>query len=90
MSNEHWYDTEIAPHLLAVAKACEAKGVSCVFVVEYSPGIRGRTYHLEKNIGIEMSMISLCVTAELNVDGHTFGLMRYCRATDYNRTQGKP
>lgn len=59
MSNEAFYDAEIAPKLLEIAKACEARGMSFVAAVEYAPGETGETTVLapraERSILLEVA-----------------------------------
>ena len=43
MTNEAFYDAEIAPKLLEIAKACEDRGMSFVALVEYASGETGET-----------------------------------------------
>lgn len=45
MTNEEFYDREVAPVLLGLAKQCQQRGMSFLASVEYDPenGGRGRT-----------------------------------------------
>ena len=79
MNNEEWYDAEIAPELMKLAKACEDRGVAFVASVEYEPGERGATYVLPKDAGLEMVMLHHCAKMGANLDGYVLGLRRYAK-----------
>lgn len=65
MSNkEKFYDTEIAPELLRLAKLCQDKGLSFVAGVEWAPGDLGRTAALTAEAGEGMRKANL----DLQVD----------------------
>lgn len=78
MNSEEWYDAEIAPALLALARQCEERGMSFVAAVEYQPGERAGTYLLTESAGLEMRMLHLCARTAPNVDSYVIGLQRYC------------
>lgn len=77
MTNEDFYDKEIAPALLELMKKCEQKGMSFVSVVEYLPQQRGRTNFLTKDAGLAMVMISHAAKCGENIDGYVIGMKRY-------------
>lgn len=65
---EAFYDAEIAPALLGLAKQCEHAGLSIVATVEWEPGEGGTTVSLraDRSISIEMAMV--CARARSNAD----------------------
>lgn len=77
--SEQWYDAEIAPALMKLAKRCEDRGVAFVAAVEYAPGERGTTAVMPQDAGLEMVMIRHCVHTAPNIDGYVLGLARYAR-----------
>lgn len=79
MTNEEWYDTEIAPKLAELANLCGDRGMSFLSVVEYEPGSRSTTQRATGNTGLEMTMIAHCAKTAPNIDGYVIGLARYCR-----------
>lgn len=79
MTNEEWYDAEIAPKLMELCKACQERGIPFMSVVEYSPGERSRTMFIPESAGLEMVMIQHCAKTAPNIDGYIIGLARYAR-----------
>ena len=74
--NENFYDKEIVPKLMAVAKICKSKGIPFLAVIEYSSGMIGKTQVQTNSECIEMIMIRHCAKTAPNVDGFIIGLMR--------------
>ena len=77
--NEKFYDEEIAPALILLAKKCEERGIPFLASVEYDPGERGRTAFVPDHAGLAMAMLHLCARAGENVDSYIIGLIRYAR-----------
>ena len=82
--NEKWYDEEVAPALLELARKCDTRGMAFISTVEYRPGHRGRTRALPKKSGLAMIMLDLCSQAGENVDSYIIGLIRYAKANNIN------
>ena len=49
---EQFYDREIAPTLLELARKCQDNGLSMVAMVEWEPGETGRTACLAAGAGV--------------------------------------
>lgn len=81
MSNEAWFDAEIAPKLLELCNACADRGMSFLACVEYDPGERSTTTRITNN-SLSMSMLSLCAQAGVNIDAYIFGLLRHLNKHD--------
>lgn len=79
MTNEEWYDVEIAPAIAELAKRCHERGMSFVAAVEYEPGRRGDTYYLTEGAGLEMRMLHICAQTVPNVDSYVLNLKRYAK-----------
>ena len=79
LGQEEWYDSEIAPALIALAKRCNERGMSFICDVEYLPDKRAGTYFLTHDHGTEMRMIYLCSMKAPNVDGFIINLVRDCK-----------
>ena len=77
MTNEEWYDAEIAPALAELAKRCHERGMSFAAIVEYEPGKRGGTYYLTEDVGLEMRMLHICAHTVPNVDSYVLNLKRF-------------
>lgn len=78
MTNEEWYDKELAPKLREMADQAGARGMSFVSVVEYAPEHRSRTTLLGPHAGLAMKMLTLCAAAGENIDGYMIALTRHC------------
>lgn len=78
MTNEEWYDTEIAPKLLELCNACGDRGMSFIATVEYEPSEMSTTKRLV-NPGLAMVMLAHCAHSGANIDGYVIGLVRYLR-----------
>lgn len=81
---EQWYDTEIAPALMAIARKCEAAGVAMVATVEYGPGHRSSTFVTPPSAGLAMHMLRICASSGNNVDSYIITLLRYLREKGIN------
>ena len=79
VTNEAWYDTEIATALAALAKRCHERGMSFVSCVEFDPGNRARTVIMTEDAGLPMQMVNMCAATAPNVDGYIINLIRFCK-----------
>jgi len=79
MTNEEWYDAEIAPALAELAKKCHERSMSFVAAVEYEAGKRGGTYYLTEDAGLEMRMLHICAQTVPNVDSYVLNLKRFAK-----------
>ena len=79
MNNEDWYDKEVAPELMRIAKKCQDKGVSIIAVVEYADDERGITKAISENSGLAMIMLGHLAKMGTNIDGFMIGIMKYAR-----------
>lgn len=77
--NERFYDTEIAPKLLELARACQERGMSFTANVEYDPGETGRTGILQPDASIKQRIAHWAAAANGNVDSFMFAVMRHAR-----------
>lgn len=78
-STEEWYDRVIAPALMDLAKACEAKGVPFLAVVEYRPGDVGRTTAAVDKATTLMRMTHIASYTAPNMDGLVIQIAKDCR-----------
>jgi hypothetical protein len=76
--NEVFYDEEIAPALIDLAKRCNERGMAFVASVEYDQDKRGDTYFMTEDAGIAINMVYLAARAAPNVDGFVINLKRHC------------
>ena len=77
MSKEAFYDAEIAPALLDLAKKCEDKGLSLVAMCEFEPNETGTTFSIRTEAGIEIMMSIMAMRARGNVDALLMALRQY-------------
>lgn len=75
--NEQFYDEEIAPDLLDLAKRCHDRGLSFVAVVEWEPGEQGRTIYLQRSHGLGIELANVAAATNGNVDSLIMYIMRY-------------
>lgn len=80
MTNEEWYDAEIAPALADLAKRCNERGMAFIAAVEYEHGECGGTYFLTKDASLPMHMLNICARTAPNVDSYILNLRRHCEA----------
>ena len=66
--SERFYDEEIAPALLALAKKCEAAGLSLVATCEYAEGEIGTTYTMASGASASFRVALYGAEAQGNVD----------------------
>lgn len=65
---EAFYDTEVAPTLMELAKKCQDRGLSFVAMVEWSPDGTGETVTVREGAGIKIQMASWAVKSHGNAD----------------------
>ena len=68
MSDEQFYDENIAPKLLDLGKLCEEHGLSICCTVEWSPEDRGHTIAFSENASTAMKIIKAAALCKGNVD----------------------
>ena len=66
--SEAFYDREVAPVLLELARKCEAEGLSLVASCEFGPNETGMTLTVREGAGIELLLASFAIQAAGNAD----------------------
>ena len=84
---EKYYDDEIAPLLRKIAKMCKEKGMSMVCAVEFNRNEIARTALINKDPGIEISMVHHCAKTVPNIDAYVIGIKRYCKEKGIDTNQ---
>ena len=81
MNEEQFYDDEIAPLLVELAKECSERGMSFLASVQYGSNDdqRGDTVLLQPDASLPMAMVRHCMKTAPNIDSYMIGLARYCR-----------
>lgn len=74
---EAFYDENVAPVLMDLAKKCQDNGISIAAMVEWDPGETGRTAALAANAGFGIRMAETAMRATGNVDTLIWALMKY-------------
>jgi hypothetical protein len=74
---ERFYDKEIAPELLRLAKACEGNGLSFLAVVEWAPNETGRTVSIREGSGFGIRMTDAAAQANGNIDAFMIPMQRH-------------
>lgn len=85
---EQFYDTEIAPALLALSARCEANGFAFMAAVEFAPGEIGTVTWMPDQPSLAMVMLGHCARTGDNIDGYMLGLLRFVKeqGIDYSRS----
>lgn len=78
-SNEEFYDAEIAPKLLEIARACQERGMSIVAMIEYAPGESGETCYVAPEAGIKALVAAWGVKCRGNVDSFNIAASRHAK-----------
>jgi hypothetical protein len=81
---EQFYDREIAPVLLDLARRCQNNGLSIAAMVEWAPGETGRTPALAAGSGVGIRVAELAMQARGNVDSLLLALMKYGKKHGHN------
>lgn len=81
---EAFYDSEIAPALLALGKKCRENGLSLVASVEWAPQASGRTAFICEGADIGIQMTNMAAQCNGNADNLIMGLMRHARKYGHN------
>ena len=74
---EEFYDEEIAPALMRLAKSCEEHGLSLIAMVEFGPNETGSTFSVRENAGIEIQVARMAMRSQGNADMLIMGLRDY-------------
>ena len=74
---EAFYDVDVAPVLLDLARKCQNAGVSFLAVAEWQPGEQGRTCSLSPNSGFAIRLAEVAAKSNGNVDALILAIIRY-------------
>lgn len=81
---EKFYDTEIAPVLMELARKCQNNGLSIAAMVEWEPGETGRTAALAVGSGFGIRMAETAMRSAGNVDTLIWALMKYAKEAGHS------
>lgn len=84
MTNEEFYDTEIAPKLMELCKACNERGMSFLASVEYGPGETGETTQLAEGHGIKALVAYWGIKCHGNVDSFMLAAARHAHKAGHS------
>jgi len=84
MDNETFYDDEIAPVLLALAKKCEERGMAFLALVEYEHGKTAETLTRPAGTGIAFLMTETAAKAQGNFDALVNAVRRHAAKHGHN------
>lgn len=79
MTNDEFYDKEIAPELARLARLCEKKDMSFIAVVEIDEGDFGRTSLFTEDAHLTMLLLKVLTKADGNMDAFLSGVLRYAK-----------
>jgi hypothetical protein len=81
---EDFYDREIAPVLLELAKKCEDRGLSFIAMAEWEPGETGRTMSVREGASINLRMALWAMQAQGNADSLILAMKRHGQDHGHN------
>ena len=81
---EDFYDREVAPVLLDLAKKCQDNGLSIAAMVEWDPGETGNTAAIAAKAGFGIRMAEAAMQARGNVDSLIFAIQKYTKEHGHN------
>jgi hypothetical protein len=84
LTNEKFYDTEIAPKLRELAYKCGQQGLNLLCLVEYEPGKIGETRILPAPTSFKMELPVMAAAANGNIDAFLIAARRY--AAEYGHS----
>jgi hypothetical protein len=76
---EDFYDREVAPVLMDIAKKCQDNGLSITAMVEWDHGETGRTAALTAEAGFGIRMAQAAMQSVGNVDSLIGAIMGYAK-----------
>jgi nicotinamidase-related amidase len=79
MTNEAFYDQEIAPALAALAERCRERGLSIIAMVEWEPGEGGRTVSIQPGSSFGIRLAEAAMQANGNVDSLMIAVARHAK-----------
>lgn len=79
MNKEQYYDEELLPRLVDLAKACEQQGLSFLALCEWEPGEYGRTGLLQQDCSFALRMTDAAARATGNIDSFLLAMKRHAR-----------
>lgn len=94
MTNEEFYDAEIAPALMKLAEACRQRQMSFTAAVEYGPDQVGETAWVEGDASFKFKLAAWSTRCAGNVDGLMIAVQRYANEHGHSslvlKTMGVP
>ena len=81
---EAFYDADVAPVLLELARKCETNGLSFAAMVEWAPEDTGETISLREGAGIKTIMAAFSIRSHGNADSLIGALMRHGKEHGHN------
>lgn len=79
MTNEEFYDIEIAPKLMELGTLCQDKGMSFSCFVEYAPSQYGETSCIKAEASVAFRMILWAAAAHGNIDSLVIAVAKYAQ-----------
>jgi hypothetical protein len=77
VTNEEFYDTELAPALARLARECHQRGLNFQALVEYAPNKVAETRVLPEQPGFSMMLPVMASQAQGNIDAFLIAAKRY-------------
>jgi hypothetical protein len=77
MTNEEFYDTELAPVLVELARKCQERGINFQALVEYETNEIAETRVLPAQPGFALALAVMASMARVNIDAFLIGAKQY-------------
>lgn len=81
---EDFYDREVAPVLLELARKCEGSGMSFLAMVEWAPDETGQTMSVRDNASIALRMALWAMQAKGNADALITQMQKHGKEHGHN------
>ncbi len=83
MTNEEFYDKEIAPKLMSLGELCQERGMSFSCFVEYAPDNYAETSCVKAEASVSFRMILWAAAARGNLDSFVIAAQRYAQKSGH-------
>lgn len=87
MTNEEFYDKEIAPLLLQAVDKCRERQMDMLAAVEFEPNHIGRTVAMSETSSLTMQMILIAAATAPNFDSLVMQILKHCAKHEISTKQ---
>lgn len=84
MTDEEFYDTEIAPVITGLMARCSERGMSLLALVEWAGGDTGESYSVRADASIKTTMAAWAMKAHGNADALIMAMQKHAKEHGHN------